>query len=99
MDIDLVENINKVDSLGRKHGLWRLFDSNGQLCREVNYVNGVLHGLWRSWHSNGQLCVEVNMLRGKMSGPFKTWTTDGDLCGLAYCVDDDQEGEEIKYGY
>lgn len=38
------DNINKLDKLGKKQGVWKEFYPNGKIKRKLNYKNGKLNG-------------------------------------------------------
>jgi antitoxin component YwqK of YwqJK toxin-antitoxin module len=64
---------------GKKHGLYREWDSFGQLWYEHNYQHGQLHGLYQRWYSNGQLAYESNYQQGQSHGLCRRWYEDGQL--------------------
>ena len=43
----------------------KLYDYNGQLLEEVNYIDGLIQGILKSYHENGLLWKEVNYIDGK----------------------------------
>ena len=50
---------------GKREGIFRSYDYNGQLREEVNYISGKENGICKSYHENGQLNEEVNYINGK----------------------------------
>lgn len=52
---------------GQKHGLQRIWYSNGKLSYENNYKHNRQHGLQRSWTPNGKLTYELNYHQGTMT--------------------------------
>jgi antitoxin component YwqK of YwqJK toxin-antitoxin module len=58
--------ICKTNSLGKVNGIYKSYHySNGQLWKEVNYIDGIENGIFKSYHSNGQLSYELNYIDGK----------------------------------
>jgi antitoxin component YwqK of YwqJK toxin-antitoxin module len=56
--------ICKTNSLGNKNGIEKLYHLNGQLCSEVNYIDGKREGIYKSYYGNGQLKSEINYIDG-----------------------------------
>ncbi len=57
--------ICKTNSLGKENGIYKSYYYNGQLWKEINYINGLTQGIFKSYHDNGQLKEEVNYIDGK----------------------------------
>ena len=64
---------------GKKNGLFRRWQENGQLWIEQNYKDGLRDGLQRDWYDNGQLWYEKNYKEGKKDGLHRGWHEDGQL--------------------
>ncbi|MCP4503371.1 MAG: hypothetical protein GY822_25850 [Deltaproteobacteria bacterium] len=65
---------------GRKHGLWRTYDSAGRKREEVHYTHGRWHGAYRSFHPNGALESEVHFgARERREGVGRSYFADGTL--------------------
>ena len=64
---------NKYNSNGQRHGLWKEYYYNGQLCWEGNYVNGQEHGLWKNYYYNGQPWKKGNYVNGQRHGLWKNY--------------------------
>jgi antitoxin component YwqK of YwqJK toxin-antitoxin module len=47
---------------GKKEGIYKLYWENGQLGKEINYIDGLKQGIFKSYHYNGQLSEEVNYI-------------------------------------
>ena len=50
---------------GKIEGIYKSYYPYGQLCSEVNYIDGLIQGIFKSYHENGQLEKEVNYIDGK----------------------------------
>ncbi|CAB4178128.1 MORN variant [uncultured Caudovirales phage] len=70
---------SSMSSDHEKHGLHRVWDDNGQLVTESNYVKGEKHGLDRSWFPNGFPCYECNYVYGSRDGVELKWLENGKL--------------------
>jgi antitoxin component YwqK of YwqJK toxin-antitoxin module len=46
-------NVNRVDSVGKKTGLWITMDSG--LRSEIYYLHGLKHGIYKVYYRNGEL--------------------------------------------
>jgi len=55
---------------GKKEGLWKELDKNGQLTAEGYYKNGKANG-WMKWYHKGSLMAEGNMINDKRNGPWR----------------------------
>ncbi len=74
--------INRYDSLGRKHGLWREYYDNGQIKWEATYSHGKLNGYYKEYnrygalvkflrYRNGQLIKEAPDVKEKQQGRLR----------------------------
>jgi antitoxin component YwqK of YwqJK toxin-antitoxin module len=77
----------------------KTYYKNGQLLREISYVNGVAHGLCKYYYKNGQLMYEKPYVNGVLHGLYKQWYNNGKDRSKLYLVFNVIEGEEIIYGY
>jgi len=73
------EDISMLNKHGQLHGISRVWDENGQLWWEQNYMHGQLHGIYRRWHQNGQLGYEDNYSQGHKHGISRMWYPNGQL--------------------
>ena len=64
---------------GIRHGVQKLYDSDGYLIIRENYKDGVLHGLHESFNSNGVLIFSGNYENGKEIGVWKFFDDSGEL--------------------
>jgi antitoxin component YwqK of YwqJK toxin-antitoxin module len=49
----------------KKNGIYKRYHPNGQLCNEVNYIDGLRQGIFKSYNGNEQLEEEINYIDGK----------------------------------
>jgi antitoxin component YwqK of YwqJK toxin-antitoxin module len=50
---------------------------NGQMCEQLNFINGRLHGQRTWWYDNGQLLEQSNYVNGRLHGQSTCWHEDG----------------------
>jgi MORN repeat variant len=50
---------------------------NGQMCEQLNYVNGKMHGKCTWWYITGQMSEQSNYVNGKMHGECAWWYISG----------------------
>jgi antitoxin component YwqK of YwqJK toxin-antitoxin module len=55
-------HINKSDTLGRKQGLWRVYDESGNLKYSGQYENGVPTGSFTYYYPEGKIKAVLNHL-------------------------------------
>lgn len=53
---------NKTDGQGRKQGHWKVYDTNGNIKLEGNYVNGKPIGLFKFFYPDGHKKALINNL-------------------------------------
>jgi antitoxin component YwqK of YwqJK toxin-antitoxin module len=72
--MNIKEKINKRDSNGWAHGLWRYWHTDTfkkkklGIKSEVNYVHGSAKGCFRNWNEKGLLQYECNYEEGRIDG-------------------------------
>lgn len=49
------ERINLLDANDKEHGVWKWFDTDGRLRKEVVYKHGLKNGFQKEYDSNGNL--------------------------------------------
>lgn len=54
----MINDINKYDEEGERHGYWEWYWDNGNLLSKGNYHNGNRIGLWE-WYVNGELIQQI----------------------------------------
>lgn len=62
---------------GKRHGLWRTFNPDGELWIECSYADGQLEGMMRTWGPGGQLISEAHYSQGKLHGASIGWYSSG----------------------
>lgn len=62
-----------------KQGVWESKYDNGQLCSEVEYLDGKKHGIERTWYNNGQIEYEFFFKEGVSHGIRRRWYENGNL--------------------
>ncbi|MDB4494398.1 hypothetical protein N9222_01270 [Pseudomonadales bacterium] len=72
-------NYQSKDDGGKRHGLSRWWNENGQLESEVTYKDGEHHGLSRNWDDDGQLRYETTYKDGESHGLSRSWDETGYL--------------------
>jgi antitoxin component YwqK of YwqJK toxin-antitoxin module len=51
----MMENINKIDELGRRQGLWIINWSNDNVYYKTIFLNNEFMGHFQTFYSNGKL--------------------------------------------
>lgn len=51
---------------GAMAGTWRRYYSDGILCNENNFANGVRHGIWTLWARDGSVLRQVEFRNDKL---------------------------------
>lgn len=70
------EHWTKTMMLNGKQKVWH---SNGQLCEEEFYQDGLFENWHKSWHKNGTPFCFKNYKNGNGEGEERAWTPDGKL--------------------
>jgi antitoxin component YwqK of YwqJK toxin-antitoxin module len=86
------------DSLGLRHGPWKLFYSNGTIQAEGTYKNGLKYGDWSYYHSNNQLSQKGSY--GEKELPKGTWIwyyENGSIIRKERFKNGLEEGELLEY--
>ena len=71
------------DADGLRVGVWRFWNEDGKLAREVEYFDGVREHAAREWHANGAPAVEGFYVAGEREGRWRWWDANGRLTGEA----------------
>lgn len=69
----------ELSSNGKKHGIRRIWNSNGQLNYEEKYHQGNRFGVWRGWYNSGELWFEERYHQGYLHGIRRVWGIYGRL--------------------
>ena len=62
---------------GCASGVWRFWNEDGKLAREVEYLAGVREHAAREWHPNGAPAVEGFYVAGEREGRWRWWDASG----------------------
>jgi antitoxin component YwqK of YwqJK toxin-antitoxin module len=71
------------DADGLRVGVWRFWNEDGKLAREVEYLAGIREHAAREWHPNGAPAVEGFYVAGEREGRWRWWDASGRLTGEA----------------
>lgn len=64
---------------GKKHGIWKRWNQEGNLVAEASYLNGKKDGTWIVWDDNGVKRYEMHYSNGEKSGMWRMWDNNGTL--------------------
>jgi antitoxin component YwqK of YwqJK toxin-antitoxin module len=53
-------NINQVDELGRRQGLWINYYDDGKIQSKINWLDGNIHGEFIIYHNNGYIVIKTD---------------------------------------
>ena len=53
--------------------MWRFWNEDGKLAREVEYLAGIREHAAREWHPNGAPAVEGFYVAGEREGRWRWW--------------------------
>ena len=73
------ERINRIDLNGMKQGTWKIFQDNGNLYKEMFYVNNILEGIYREYDNNGKLYLTLRYEDGKIKEDEKKDNNEIDI--------------------
>ena len=77
---------------GLRHGVCRIFYSNGQVSEEMEWENGQKSGPWKQFFDNGKLQMEGSHLAGKRTGPFFYYFPSGNYESKGFFKGDQMDG-------
>lgn len=87
------EPVNRMDSQGRKQGLWKKVDDQGKLVYEGRFVNNVPTGEFRYYHETGELKSISNFLNGVHKVKTTMFHPNGKSASEGIFVDQIKDGE------
>ncbi len=64
---------------GKPDGLLKVYDKDGNLIEETEYVEGLENGMSRHYYSDGNLSMEYSFKNGKEEGLCKSYNPDGSI--------------------
>jgi antitoxin component YwqK of YwqJK toxin-antitoxin module len=82
---------------GKRHGINKIFYSDGTLRIEVNYINDKKEGPEKYYFSTGKLASEVTFINGQKEGLQKEYNEDGTLNNDVMYKHGYKEGEKRWY--
>jgi hypothetical protein len=88
---------NKTDELGQKQGLWRTYNSLGDLMNEVEYVNDRRHGVSRRFYPYGKVMEEIEYQNGIKEGIYKRYFYSGQIKQEGEYITNKKNGKWTKY--
>lgn len=94
-DGTLKEEVNYKD--GKKHGVQKTFNRDGELRKTVSFNNGYLHGRSESYYSDGSLRVVANYKNDLKHGLFEWFFENGELESFKNYKDGFDHGEINRF--
>ncbi|MCQ2286731.1 MAG: toxin-antitoxin system YwqK family antitoxin [Bacteroidales bacterium] len=91
------QDTNKIDSKGRKQGLWRKYDEK-TLLYEGSFVNDVPTGKFTYYHKNGKIKSICNFINGTTRVKTTLFHENGQKSGEGLFVDQIKDGVWHYYG-
>ena len=64
---------------GVQDGLKTVWNEQGEMIEQINYVGGKAQGELKQWHANGQLSLQSMLKDGYYDGEYKEWNDQGVL--------------------
>ena len=58
---------------GKPHGIFLQYYKNGNMMKDINYLNGKLHGNYTEYWENGELFCKTVYKNNKIDGLFSSW--------------------------
>mgnify|MGYP005675501271 CR=1 FL=1 len=90
-----IENYCFYSKNGQKEGFWKVYYSNGFLCEEITYLNGVYNGLYKSYNDSGKVIIQGNYNDNYKVG--KWFYKNGSFSENGSYVDGKKTGEWRSY--
>ena len=87
------QDVNKVDSKGRRQGLWTDFYPNGQKRYEGQFKNDKCKGTFRYYDQQGNLQATNEFDKSGEKCLNKTYAPNGRMVATGYYVNQKKEGE------
>lgn len=78
-DNGLVSSKHYENEARKKHGESLQYNTQSQLIRKEQWVNGVLHGTSLAYHPDGNLYLESKFEHGEKVGTWTFWDVDGSV--------------------
>ena len=58
------KDLKPINNNGKPHGIWKMYNKDGQLAFKCNYINGVQVGLSKYYDDNGKLAFKCYYING-----------------------------------
>lgn len=91
------QDVNKVDSKGRRQGVWTDFYPNGQKRYDGQFKNDKCQGTFRYYDQQGNLQATNEFDKSGEKCLNKTYASNGRLVATGYYVNQKKEGEWKYY--
>lgn len=82
---------------GRKHGVFKTFDSEQRIKEEKSYKEGKLDGIHKTFYTTGKIEREVSYRNGKQDGKELAYDSDGTLRREHAYKDGKQVGKQFTF--
>ncbi len=74
------DHYNKRDLLGKRWGVWKIYNRSKTLISEIEYERGRKNGVYMKYNgSTGKAIIVKNYVYGKLDGPYEKYTALGEL--------------------
>ena len=70
---------NLRDMANRKQGTWKFFNDDGDLFKEIDFVNNKMEGMYKSYYPNGQAREEAEYLDSRRDGEYRKYFYSGEV--------------------
>jgi antitoxin component YwqK of YwqJK toxin-antitoxin module len=91
----LIRTFHDKEKTKLKEKIQKSYWRNGQLWREVNYINDKKEGNYKVYWYNGQLYSKVNFINDKKEGIQKSYTRNGQLYSKVNYINDNWNTKNI----
>lgn len=79
LDNGILQGKGKVDTLGRKTGVWKEYTKNGKPRAKGKYRKGKRQGKWNFYYPNGKIAQKGSYINGKETGTWQWFYPNGNL--------------------
>ncbi|MEP2771605.1 MAG: hypothetical protein ABJH05_05625 [Fulvivirga sp.] len=93
------KKVGITDREGLRQGLWKVYDENGELVSEKNYLNDTLHGVAKAYFDNGKLYTHVHYMNGHFVDTFYHYFKNGNLNHIGFYDSTGKSQGEFKVFY
>jgi hypothetical protein len=83
---------NRIDSLGRRQGIWYLYSSDSLLISKGEYKNNLKNGIWKIYSKNGQLTDSGSFYNNRKIGIWTHWYKKSDYDVLPSYYEYEEDG-------